>query len=513
MIMKGKKLYLIGIDSAPLWMIREYYKKYSMKGFAEIIGNGCLTNLESTIPPMTGPSWPSIYTGYRPGEHGVPEFFKMEPNYTKSVVYYDPKIKPPFWDTLSRKSIKSLVVTPAMLVRPSGERNVDMITGFPLPARYTSEKVKSISEKYSFTGEPALEGQLMKKEITFKEASSKYLNGINARSRVSKELINSNEYDLAFICFTEQDRLQHYSLGDKNWREYILPLYKGISNFMEWVEKRAKEENALFMVVSDHGAQPIREKFLMNGWLINRKYAIPKKAIEKEIQSGKSSGIKYKIRETGISLTHRSFSRKLLYDKLSPRGKKMVKSILEKTLSGTSSEDYTRLHDFDYDMKRTQAFASIANCPMSTIFINDERFEDGIVAKNEKKELKRKIIADLLKVKDKNGKRLIIDAFDADDYYEGTRLFIAPDIIAEVKDGYLLDAFGYLKSGGLFMKPEPAKSGDHLRNGIFGIVGYGEQINYRKIEKRHLYVYNIEPTILKYFGLKKDNDKRYNSIF
>ena len=52
-------------------------------------------------------------------------------------------------DLLARNSIKSLVVTPAMLVRPSNEPNVDMITGFPLPARFSSERIRKIADQYS----------------------------------------------------------------------------------------------------------------------------------------------------------------------------------------------------------------------------------------------------------------------------------------------------------------------------------------------------------------------------
>ena len=89
----AKKLYMIGIDSAPLWIIKEYYKKRNFSGFEAIMDDGVLKEMESTLPPMTGPSWPSIYTGFRPGDHGVPEFLKMESNYTKDVVYYDPGIK------------------------------------------------------------------------------------------------------------------------------------------------------------------------------------------------------------------------------------------------------------------------------------------------------------------------------------------------------------------------------------------------------------------------------------
>ena len=510
--MARKKLYLIGIDSAPLWIIRDFRRKYSLEGFEEFIDKGVLMDMESTMPPMTGPSWPSIYTGYRPGEHGVPEFLKLEPNYTKSVVYYDPSIKPPFWDRLSRRGLRSLVVTPAMLVRPSEEPNVDMITGFPLPARFSSRAVQTIAEKHSYSGEPEIEGKMKSGEYSLKKSASEYLGGIEGRCAVSKELIRKNDYDMMFICFTEQDRMQHFSMNRPEWKDYVMPLYEGISGFLAWIEERARREGATVMVVSDHGAQPIKWKFLLNGWLINRGYATLQRSIEKGMaRAGPAGSLKYSIREKVLSSVHKSGSRKVIYDKLPVQLKGVAKSALSAMLSGTSAGDYTRIHDFDYDMRRTVAFSSIANCPVATIYINDGRFDKGVVKAGEKRALKRRIMTELLGVKDGRGRRIIINTSDADGYYGGTKLFIAPDIFAEVREGYILDAFGYLKSGGLLMPPETAKSGDHQRNGIFGAVSYGAALDRRGIARKKLYVYNVEPTVMRHFGLAPGNDRRYGA--
>ncbi len=509
--MQKRKLYVIGMDSAPLWIIKDNYAEYGMKGFGEFFKNGVLMDMESTMPPMTGPSWPSIYTGVRPGVHGVPEFFKMEPNYTKSVVYYDPSVKAPFWEKLSAKGLKSLIVTPAMLVKVGNDPNIDMITGFPLPAKFSSERLRAIADKYSFRGEPEVETKLKHGDITLEEGSRGYMHGIKARSAMSKELIEKKDYDFIFVCFTEQDRMQHYSLNKPQWKGCVLPMYKGISDFIEWVLVRARKEHATVMLISDHGGQLIRRKFLMNGWLINNGYAKLTKQLEGEmnVSGKKGSSIKYELRESLM----RSGLRKKVYDKLPSSGKKLVKGALSRTLAGTSSGDYTRLHDFDYDMDGTRAFASIANCPVTTIFINDGRFENGIVSSSEKKALKKELMSKLMKIKNEDGKPLMVGAYDADGYYEGTKLFIAPDIMAEIRPGYIIDAFGYLKSGGLFMDPEPPKSGDHIRNGVFGALSYTNAVDYAAIKRKKLYVYNMEPTVLKYFGIRPDNDKRYGPIF
>ena len=512
---KRKKLYLIGIDAAPLWLLKENANKYRLGGFKEFMENGVLANLDSTLPPMTGPSWPSIYTGFRPGEHGVPEFLKMEPNYTKSVVFYDPSIKAPFWDKLARYGVKSLIITPAMLVHPSNEPNVDMITGFPLPSKFSSKFVQDIAKSHSFFGEPDIEAKIRNGKISLAEASKIYVKSIEKRSDTAKELLMSKPYDLAFICFTEEDRMQHFSLNLDDWRDYVMPLYEKISDFLLWLEERAKKEGATILMVSDHGAQPIRRKFLINGWLLSKGYSRLRPELEAAMeQTTAASTMRYELRERLLKIMNRSGSRKFIYDKLPKSLKGLSKSALMKLLPGASSESYMRIHDFDFDMGKTRAFESVANTIVCTIFINDSRFENGIVSKSEKPKLKRKLMSDLMKIKDERGDRLIVRVFDGDDYYEGTKLFIAPDVMAEVKEGYLLDGFGYMKNGKLFIEPEIAKRGDHLRNGIFGAVSYGNvRINYGIVERSTLHVYSIAPTILKYFGAKIDTDPRYKPIF
>lgn len=505
-----RRLYMIGIDSAPLWIIRDFYKKRNFSGFEELMKTGVLMDLESTLPPMTGPSWPSIYTGFRPGEHGVCEFFKLEPSYTKTLVYYDPRIKMPFWERLSEHGLKSLLVTPPMLVTPPNSPNIDALTGFPLPPRYSSPGVKKIADKYAFFGEPEIEAKMRSGEMSFAQCSAAYVDSVHVRSQLSKELIEKNDYDLSFVAFTEQDRMSHFSLGDPKWKDYVLPIYEAVSEFITWVLRKAEREHALVMVVSDHGSQPVKQKFLMNGWLINNGMAHLKMELEDAMSGGSALGnLKYNIREKLIT----SGFRKKLYYKLPGSMRELAKGTFERGLSGASSDDYTKIHDFDYDMSRTKAFASLTNCPVSLIFINDERFEKGIVKHYEKEKLKRHIMSELLKIKDKHGRNLIVKVYDGDDYYEGTKLFIAPDILAAAREGYILDPTTYNKSGELFSKTSIDKSGDHLQNGIFGAIDYGRKLDYARVKRKHLNVCSIEPTIMQYFGHRAHNDARYKPIF
>ncbi len=467
---KNKKLYLIGIDAAPLWMIKHFIKKYKMKGFEMFENQGILTKFLSTLPPMTGTACPSIYTGLEPREHGSLDFFYMDKDYTKQLIFFDAEKTIPFWDILADQGKKCLVITPAMVIKTSKKKNVDMISGFPLPPKFSSISIEKAAKKFNFIGEPDIEKEIKSKVLTLKQASNKYVKSIKARADLSKYLIKNNNYQLSFIYFAETDRIQHFALNKNNWDEIIAPVYKQISNFIEWLVDFSKNnnENADIILISDHGAQPIYNKFLLNSWLINNQYAILKKDVIKNIESdnkNKIQSIKYGIREKIL----KSNARKL-YDALPKTCKKISSKIIGKILSGSSGGEFTRIHDFDFNMKNTKAFASVSNFPVSVIWINDKRFKTPTIKTEiEKQKLKKEIINNLNKLKTKNGKKLIIDIVDGDKYYKKTKLFIAPDIIISAIDNYTIDIFNYSKNN-IFMKPEMAKCGDHTLYGIFGLI-------------------------------------------
>ena len=502
--MSERRLYIIGIDAAPLWLLDELRREYNLRGFGIFYDNGSMRNMNSVLPPMTGPAWPTIYTGLKPGGHGVPDFFRITRDYSKDIAYFDPESARPFWYDLSKRGMRSLLVTPAMAVTLPKMEGIDMITGFPLPPRFSSDELRRISDRHNFRGEvDGVEAGMKEGKVTLAHASKEYVGSIGRRSDVSMELIERNDYDLSFVCFTETDRMQHFSLNDKGYREYIGPLYEKISEFLLWVEARARRESAQVMIVSDHGAQPIREKFLLNAWLIKNGYAALKPKVLEGIRSSSQAkaagGIKYSIRERAM----RSGLRKV-YDRMPQRVRKAGRDILGSALSGASGGDYTRIHDFDLDMRKTRAFASVSNGPVCTIFINDGRFSESTVKNSERQRLKREIESKLKNIRDSSGKRVIVDLFDGAEYYAGTKSFIPPDILAEARPGCILDIFNY-SDREEFMRPEQAKSGDHIRNGIFGATPYGKDM---LSGKKNVDLTSINPIVLHYFGIARKQNKK-----
>ncbi len=493
-----KKLYLVGIDSTPLWILKELSSEKGMEDISKLIEGGYFHELESTLPPMTGPAWPTIYTGLTPAEHGVPDFFAMKDDYTPDIVYYNPEKTPPFWEQLATRGYRSLLITPATDTRLPSSPNVDIITGFPLKAKTNSPTLEKLMKKYKFDGEPDIEKDIKDGKMTETEATKIFAESVSTRISIAKEAMSKTNYDFVFVCFTETDRLQHFVMNKENRKAYLLPIYSKISSFLGDLMAMVKKEDSTLMVVSDHGMQPISSKFLINAWLVQAGYAKLKDnkiaamdAKQKaKIPNNKTTPMSYKVRERLMRTNLRK-----VYDKLPHNAKTTVFKLLGNVASAAPGE-YVRLHLFDYDMDKTRAFAAISNDPVSTIWINDSRFRDGIVKQDEKDKLKKEIMLKLSEIKAEDGSNLVKEVINGSDYYGSTNKFIAADIIVEAKESYTVDIFNFSAST-IFMKPEAAKSGDHMRHGVMAF--------YSKSAKKFAKdanVLNIAPTVLNYYGVK-----------
>ncbi|MDE1870398.1 MAG: alkaline phosphatase family protein [Candidatus Micrarchaeota archaeon] len=496
----GKKLYLIGIDSAPLWLIEKLHKKYKMAGYEKFMESGILKEMESTLPPVTAAAWPTIYTGLEPSAHGVMDFLCIDGNYSKQLIYYNSSKHPPFWDKLAAKGVRSLIVTPAMGLTKSESKNVDMITGWPLEPRYSSKEMERAAKKFSFEGEPNI-GIELEKGMHVEEASKAYLKSILARSEMSKYLIEKKEYDLVFVCFTETDRIQHYALSLPGWERSVAPLYKGISDFVEWVAdySRSRGEDAAIMIVSDHGAQPITNKFLINAWLVQNGFAELKspKGTQKA-QKGIATSVKRQIRDRVMKLK----IRRMLYNTIPGSIKKIAERLVDEVPDEQYvGKDYKKIYETDFSMPDTQAFAAISFGTIGMIWLNDERFSEQGIGSIEKRRVTREIVEGLKKIKSAEGDRLVINTYDGHEYYGNSGEFIVPDIMFELKENYITD-FTYFSDSKILMSPEINRKGDHSRFGIFGIMGGKGIANAKKIGKKKVTVGNIGPTILEYFGDK-----------
>lgn len=463
-----------------------------MKGFRKLLDNKSIVDLKSTLPPMTGSSWPSIYTGLTPEEHGIPDFFVMKKDYTPDLVFYDSEKVPPFWKTLSQSGLRCLVITPATDIKLPTYANTDMITGFPLKAKANSAYLNSLMKKHDFYGEPDIEKHMKSGKMTEKEGLRHFVASISKRVKIAKEAMEKQDYAFVYVCFTETDRLQHFIMNKKDRNSYLLPIYSEMDKLLVYILKKIEKEGGAVALVSDHGAQPVEEKFLINSWLMHNGYAkIRDSVISEMAQKTGKSPLQYNLREKLLKTRLRK-----IYD-VSPHFiKKAIAKSAGTLLSSGKPGEYTRLHLFDFDMKNTRVFAGISNLNVATLWINDKRFANGIVKEGEKPRIKKELSRKLMEVRNKKGQKVIANTYDGQEYYGKTDKFIPADLFVDAKEGYSIDIFNFSQTR-LFMEPEPPKRGDHTHLGIFGLYPQSSLI------PKNPSVLDVKSVILKYYNINK----------
>src|SRR5512139_1302010 len=70
------KLIIIGLDGATFDLIKPWAAEGKLPALAKLMHDGVTGDLESTLPPVTSPAWPTFMTGKNPGKHGVFDFIR-----------------------------------------------------------------------------------------------------------------------------------------------------------------------------------------------------------------------------------------------------------------------------------------------------------------------------------------------------------------------------------------------------------------------------------------------------
>src|SRR5512143_1443190 len=70
------KLLIIGLDGGTFDLIKPWAAEGKLPALAALMHEGVSGNLESTLPPVTSPAWPTFMTGKNPGKHGVFDFIR-----------------------------------------------------------------------------------------------------------------------------------------------------------------------------------------------------------------------------------------------------------------------------------------------------------------------------------------------------------------------------------------------------------------------------------------------------
>ncbi len=404
------RAFVLGLDGVPWTLIEQWTDDGTLPNFKRLREEGATGPLESTSPPTTSLSWPSIATGVWPDKHGIYGFQKFLPSYSHRMYTSRDLRQPALWDQLGPSIVGNVPMT-----YPASEIDGELVTGMLTPS--TDEQ---------FTHPPEL-GARIRKQIPNYRISLDYteyadrvdafpaaVDDLLAMRRELLELLMAerDDWELFFFVFVAPDRLQHLVWDEKRLREH----YQRLDEILGQVMAYTDDHDADLYVVSDHGFGPVEEIVYVNHYLEREGYLVRRG----------DDGTRGALARAGISRDSVTSALERLGITEERLLAALPRSVLDAVAAQFPGDD--ALYDVDYS--QTTAFVHDAgNC-----FINDtERFENGIVPPERVPAVKAELIDYFESITDDDGDRLF-RVFDGDELHSADD--DSPDIIVNAVDGY-----------------------------------------------------------------------------
>src|SRR4030042_2332806 len=209
------KVLVIGLDGATFRVIDPLIKMGKLPNIERLIKEGAHGNLQSTIPPITGPAWLSFATGKSPAKTGIYDFtipkegkINLTHKPIGSINIYQNGAT---WDYLSRVGRKIIIYNYPMLFPPY-EINGCMVSGLGSLPEDEITYPKNLKDE--------IEGLISEYRIDIPWSTPQYKDNVELflkhanellemNWKVTKFLMRNKKWDLFIAIFSATDFVQH----------------------------------------------------------------------------------------------------------------------------------------------------------------------------------------------------------------------------------------------------------------------------------------------------------------
>lgn len=475
--MEKKKLLIIGWDGATFDMIRPLVEQGQMPHIASLMQNGVWGALESTLPPLTPVAWTSISTGVNPGKHGIFDALTYDHEKRKlSFVNANMRKVKPLWSILSERNRTVGVMNVPVTYPP------DDVNGFVISGMFTPQGVSDFAYPQGVKDEIEKKFGEYRVECDMADSPSDYLklilDMVAFREKVALHLMESRTWDFFFVVFIASDRAQHFYWKyldashpeHQKYGDAIARVYKRMDQALgKLIEKSGPDTTV--MMVSDHGAGPLKSAFFLNNWLHKNEYLFCRKDLAEVMKLKEPSRLRQRLTKSAKAI--------------------LPNAVLNRIKLGRSITSQQEMNNFfsSIDWEKTIAFSEGV---AGGIYINTDVVKPGSY-----EDVTGRIIKGLSGLKSDSGKRVIQHIYRRGDIYHGEEAKNAPDLIVICSPGFQIIAPNEI----LFFKKklEDAMflshrwSGRHEQYGIFLLKGTGVKKN---IEINNARIIDVAPTAL-----------------
>jgi len=490
-----RKVAIFGLDGITFDLLQPWLDEGRLPNLARLIAEGAHGPLRSTIPPVSASAWASFATGCNPGQHGLVDFtYPAADGYEIRVSNGRLRAVPALWHFVQQAGGRVGIVSLPMTYPP------EPVNGFMLCSFLTP------NPHVTYTYPDALKAELTAASGPFPLHMSEKGRGKDPRpfvravrqmevdrARAVCYLLDHKPWDLFIYVIETTDNLQHevwhlldptHPRHDPQLAAVVLP---EVLDYYETVDRLLGEmlarvpEDALVMILSDHGFGPFHKFFHINNWLAGQ-------------------GL-LKFRRTPLSLLKRlAFHMGVTPITALQWAMRLGLGGLRKNVKRGRGRGMLRrlfLSLDDVDWRRTQAF-SVGNFGQVYLNVQGQR-PAGAVPPGEVEALRERIAAAALALRDPaDGSQVVQRVYRREEIFHGASLERMPDLVLHT-DRARYVSFGHADFGSnKVIEPSVGQSGHHHMVGVLALKGPGVRRGVRLDEASIL---DLAPTALYFMGL------------
>jgi predicted AlkP superfamily phosphohydrolase/phosphomutase len=461
------------------------------------MGEGTSGLLESTVPPVTSPAWPSFATGKNPGKHGVFDFIRATGGDFDLVNATSLRART-LWQILSDAG-RTVGVINVPITYPPPPVNGFIISGMPTPPSALFTYPADLLAPYSERLKPYRLGPSVQyKHGNETDFSEDLLDVIERRIEYALRLIADHPCEFLMVHFQATDIMQHalwkyvdaaHPLYEpeaaRRFGPALAKAYELIDGFIGQALERLPQDTDV-LVMSDHGFGSLHYVVNLNIYFLERGLLRLKPGAWTRLKAGL-----FRVGVTPSSVWH-LIERAGLQNYVWQVSKSTRNRVVGKFLSFA-----------DVDWARTRAYA-IGHVGQIYINLRGRQPAGSVEPGAEYDAACQAVAAALAELPHPNGSGPLVDRLIwRDEVIEGPYAARSPDCYV-VLDGYHSIAFPLFATDSRVITEQiRGDSGCHQPCGI--LIGRGPHVRPRAVlEGAH--ITDLAPTILHTMGLPVPDD-------
>ncbi|HLF26798.1 MAG TPA: alkaline phosphatase family protein [Anaerolineae bacterium] len=488
------KLLSIGLDGATLDLIKPWAAQGHLPALAQLMHDGVTGPLESTLPPVTSPAWPTFMTGKNPGKHGVFDFIRPSAGTFEMVnaSQIDGKL---LWEILSEAGY-SVGVLNVPITYPPRAVNGYLVPGLLAPDQGLTTYPPDLLKPYrAELGRYRLTPDVQFSAGQEDEFIADIHDLIDTQLRYALRLLHDYPTDVLMLHFLASDNASHAlwrymdpthprhdpALAAK-YGAALLNVYKHLDTAVQTLNAECRMQNAEIaniVVMSDHGFGPLHRTVNLNMLFLETGLM--------RLKSNALTRLRYAMFKRG--LTPKSVYR--LLEKIG------VQNLTARVSRQTRNQMVGKFLSFeDVDWSRTVAY-SMGH--VGQVYLNLQgREPQGIVEPSDYQATRQRVVEVLNALHDPDTGRPLVDRIiPREAAASGPYLDRAPDLHL-VLDGYRAIAFPLFAAEGQIVTQQiRGDSGCHRLHGV--LIASGPAFARGAIEGARLI--DLAPTILHLLGV------------